>query len=217
VLVSCADAEEQGRDAVRRELADPGSARFGRYTRVGTRACLTVNARDSRGVYTGDRQALLVKAETHGENRPWSPAGMYDEGHHACVARITAGDPQPREPDTGSALPYLAAADPQRGEQLFRKCAACHIAQADGPDGLGPNLWGTIGAPIARRPAYPYSPSLAAKDGTWNWENMDSFLASPRNFAPGTKMTFAGIRTAQDRADLLAWLNRRSHSPLPLP
>ena len=67
------------------------------------------------------------------------------------------------------------------------------------------------------RPGYPYSPALSAKGGTWTWQNMDAWLASPRHFAPGTKMTFAGIRKASDRADLLAWLNRQGHAPLPPP
>jgi cytochrome c len=117
----------------------------------------------------------------------------------------------------GPAAPLLASADPARGAQVFRKCAACHTIDEDGPPGIGPNLWNMMGAPIAARPGYLYSDHLRAKRGTWTWEGMDAWLTNPRLFAPGTKMTFAGLRRAQERADLLVYLNANGDSPLPLP
>ena len=120
-LASCSDPEELGREAVLGALEDPDSARFGRYTRVGTRACLTVNARGPSGAYAGDRQAVLVKAETHGENRPWSVEGFFDEGHHACVARLSAQPKQPESEDIGSALPLVAARARRAGFPEMRR------------------------------------------------------------------------------------------------
>ena len=112
---------------------------------------------------------------------------------------------------------FMAAADPQAGEQVFKKCTACHTINQGGANGTGPNLWGTMGAPVAHVAGFNYSPALKEKGGTWTWEAMDAWIKSPRNFAPGTKMTFAGIGKIEDRANLLAYMNQQGSSPLPLP
>jgi cytochrome c len=112
----------------------------------------------------------------------------------------------------------LAAADPAKGAQQFAKCTACHTIEKGGALKQGPNLWGVMGAAIGKHaPGFPYSPALAGKGGAWDWESMSQWLKSPRDFAPGTKMTFAGLGKAEDRANLLAYLNSQGDSPLPLP
>ena len=112
----------------------------------------------------------------------------------------------------------LQNADPAAGDAVFRKCAACHNATQGGPNGLGPNLWGTMGAPVAHVAGFSYSEALRSKGGSWTWEAMSEWLRSPRAFAPGTKMTFAGLGDPQDRANLMAWLNQQgSNLPLPPP
>ncbi|HEX8215536.1 MAG TPA: cytochrome c family protein [Allosphingosinicella sp.] len=113
---------------------------------------------------------------------------------------------------------FLAAADPGKGEAVFKKCAACHTATPGGPNGLGPNVHGIMGQPVAARPGFAYSDALKSKGGTWDWETMSQWLKSPKAFAPGTKMTFAGLAKPEDRANLLAWLNSQgSNLPLPPP
>ena len=104
---------------------------------------------------------------------------------------------------------YLASADVAKGEQVFKKCAACHNADQGGAHALGPALYGTMGMPIAGHPGYAYSDALKSVGGTWGWENMSAWLASPKKFAPGTKMTFAGLSNPQDRADIMLFLNSR--------
>ena len=112
----------------------------------------------------------------------------------------------------------LAAADPAKGEQTFKKCTACHTINQGGPNGTGPNLWGVVGKPIGKHAAgFPYSPALAGKGGNWDWENLNHWITSPRDFAPGTKMTFAGIGKGEERANVLAYLNTQTDSPMPLP
>ncbi len=112
---------------------------------------------------------------------------------------------------------YLASADPVKGEAVFKKCAACHVAAAGGANGIGPNLWGVLGEPIGKgRGGYAFSEALAGKGGNWDWKSMDEWLSSPRAFAPGTKMTFAGLGDPQDRANLMAYLNKQG-SNLPIP
>jgi cytochrome c len=112
----------------------------------------------------------------------------------------------------------LAGADAAKGEAVFKKCTACHTIAKGGANGTGPNLWGTMGAPIGKHAAgYAYSPALSGKGGNWDWESMSAWLKSPRDFAPGTKMTFAGLGKPEDRANLLAYMNTQGDSPLPLP
>ena len=111
----------------------------------------------------------------------------------------------------------LAAADVGKGAEAFKKCVACHTIEQGGAAKLGPNLWGIMGKPVASIPGFAYSPALKEKGGTWTWEAMNDWIRSPREFAPGTKMTFAGIGKAEDRANLLAYMNAQSGSPLPLP
>ena len=113
---------------------------------------------------------------------------------------------------------YLASADPAAGEQTFKKCAACHNADKGGANQLGPNLWGVLGEPVGKGAAgFAFSEALAGKGGTWNWDNLSEWLANPKKFAPGTKMTFAGLSKPEDRAAVIAFLNAHSDSPLPLP
>jgi cytochrome c len=107
---------------------------------------------------------------------------------------------------------YLATADAAKGEAVFKKCAACHNADTGGANALGPALFGTMGKGVAGHPGFAYSDALKGVGGTWNWDNMSAWLANPKKFAPGTKMTFAGLSNPQDRADLMLWLNSKGGS-----
>jgi len=112
---------------------------------------------------------------------------------------------------------YLAAADPARGEAIFAKCMSCHTINAGGANGIGPNLHGVMGANIGGHAAgFAYSSALTGVGGTWTWEQMDHWLKSPKAFASGTKMTFAGLGKPEDRAALMLYLNSQG-SNLPLP
>ena len=112
---------------------------------------------------------------------------------------------------------YLATADAAKGEAVFKKCTACHVIAAGGANGIGPNLWAVMGAPIGKHaPGFAYSEALKGKGGNWDWKAMDAWLASPRGFAPGTKMTFAGLGSPEDRANVIVYLNKQG-SNLPIP
>jgi cytochrome c len=113
---------------------------------------------------------------------------------------------------------YLASADPAAGEQVFKKCTACHNADKGGANALGPNLWGVLGEPIGKgAQGFAFSPALSGVGGTWNFDNLSQWLSSPKKFAPGTKMTFAGLSNPQDRANVIAFLNAHSDHQQPLP
>ncbi|WP_443970196.1 c-type cytochrome [Sphingobium sp. CR28] len=111
----------------------------------------------------------------------------------------------------------LASADVAAGEKVFAKCAACHTINQGGANGIGPNLYATVGEEIGHgKGGFAFSEALKTKGGTWTFENLDPWLASPRTFAPGTKMSFAGLGNPVDRANLIAYLNAQG-SNLPLP
>jgi cytochrome c len=112
---------------------------------------------------------------------------------------------------------YLAKADVAKGQQTFNKCAACHTVDQGAPNGVGPNLYGVLGEEIGKGRGFAFSPALSGKGGNWSWTSLNEWLTSPKAFAPGTKMTFAGISNPQDRADVIAFLNSKGPSPLPLP
>ena len=113
----------------------------------------------------------------------------------------------------------LAAGDPAAGATVFAKCATCHTVDQGGADGIGPNLWGVLGKPIGKHAAgFAYSSDLAGHGGDWTYENMDAWLKSPKAFASGTKMTFAGLGSAEDRANVILFLRENGGGPaLPEP
>lgn len=111
----------------------------------------------------------------------------------------------------------LAKADPAKGKTVSAKCQTCHSIEKGGPNKIGPDLWGVVGRPVASHAGFSYSDALKKVGGNWDFMKIEHFVTSPRSFAPGTKMTFAGISNTQDRANLLAYLNTQSDSPLPIP
>jgi cytochrome c len=126
-----------------------------------------------------------------------------------------------QEGEGGAAGPslntLLASADVAAGEKIFAKCVACHTIAQGGPNGIGPNLFGTVGEGIGQgKGGFAFSDALKSKGGTWTFDALDHWLASPREFANGTKMSFAGLSKPEDRANVIAYLNAQG-SNLPLP
>ncbi|MCR8548383.1 cytochrome c family protein [Salipiger sp. P9] len=120
----------------------------------------------------------------------------------ACMTLLSAGMALA---DSHGDLP----GDPAAGEKVFRKCKACHAVGEGAEAKTGPVLNGVVGRTIAAEPGFDYSDALKAlseKDGTWTPEELDAFLTKPRDFAKGTKMSFAGLRKDQERADVIAYL-----------
>ena len=111
----------------------------------------------------------------------------------------------------------LARADPERGKNVAKKCVACHTVNRGGKKKLGPNLWGVVGAKQAAREGFKYSRAFAGLDGAWGYAELDAFLASPKTYAPGTRMGFPGVKKPADRADLIAYLRTLADTPPPLP
>ncbi|HYD23943.1 MAG TPA: cytochrome c family protein [Croceibacterium sp.] len=114
-------------------------------------------------------------------------------------------------PDLGT---LLAAADPAKGEAVFAKCTSCHSIAQGGANGIGPNLYGIIGKPLGKHAAgFAYSADLVAHGGTWTYEVLDQWLKSPKGMVPGTKMSFAGLGSDEDRANVIAYLKANGGGP----
>lgn len=99
----------------------------------------------------------------------------------------------------------LASADVGKGARVFNKCKACHKLEA-GANGTGPTLFGVVGRDKGAVDGFGYSATIAEMEGDWTPENLNGFLTSPKNYAPGTTMGFAGLRDVEDRANLIAYL-----------
>lgn len=110
----------------------------------------------------------------------------------------------------------LVLAADKSNNRAFRKCQACHDVTKGGPHKIGPNLWNILGAPPGSKD-FAYSTAMTGKGGVWDYQTLNEFLAAPSKSVPGTKMTFAGIRTAEERAALIAFLRTTADSPTPLP
>lgn len=96
------------------------------------------------------------------------------------------------------------------GEQVFKRCVACHTITKDGANGIGPNLHGVVGRAVASHAGFSYSSALQAKGGHWDAAHLDHFLESPMKYAPGTRMAFAGVIDAADRKALILYLESQS-------
>jgi cytochrome c len=147
------------------------------------------------------------------------PSHLEENAYPVAVAE-SSGESQAAEAveeGVQSILPLLAAADPAKGEKVAKACAACHSFEKGGPNKVGPDLWDVVNRPIASHEGFAYSEALAGIDAQWDYNHLNEFIASPRDYAPGTKMSFGGMRKVQDRADLVAWLRTLSDDPAPLP
>lgn len=127
-----------------------------------------------------------------------------------------AGEPA-EEAAPVDVVAMLGSADPEEGVTVFRKCQACHTVESGGAHKVGPNLWNVLNRPIADADGYSYSGTLQDMEGEWSYQGLSDFLERPRDYAPGTKMSFAGLRDPQDRADVIAYLRSLADSPKPLP
>lgn len=142
-------------------------------------------------------------------------------GYAVEVAENTAGPAEGAETAVEEPIAVrLAAASVENGMKVSRACAACHNFGKGEPNKTGPDLYGIVGHAPAAHEGYAYSTALvefAQANPAWTFEHLDGFLANPKEHVPGTKMGFAGVKKPDDRADLIAYLNSNSDSPLPLP
>ena len=111
----------------------------------------------------------------------------------------------------------LASADANAGKTKIQLCVSCHDFTRGGPNRIGPNLWGVVGRPVAGHAGFAYSPAMKAHGGSWSYDSLFDFLASPARDIPGTKMSFAGLRRPEDRAAVIKYLATLGNNAPPMP
>ncbi|MBV6633689.1 MAG: cytochrome c family protein [Alphaproteobacteria bacterium] len=126
---------------------------------------------------------------------------------------VVASGPTGPEP----ILAMLATADVDAGAGVARACAACHSFDEGGPNRVGPNLYNVVNASKAHLDNYSYSSALAAFEGEWTYEALNKFFYRPKDYVPGTKMNYVGLKDPEDRANLIAYMRSLSGSPVALP
>jgi cytochrome c len=160
---------------------------------------------------------LVVRIATEAIFEPEKPAkpGYVVEGVEETAS--TAGAAAPVEealPDFGTVLP---TADLAAGKSISTRCEQCHDLSKGGPNKIGPNLWNVVGRARGEHPGFSYSAAMLSDHHPWDFEKLFRFLKLPAAFVPGTKMSFAGIRSATDRINLIAYLRTQADSPMAIP
>ena len=117
-------------------------------------------------------------------------------------------------PDFGTVLP---TADANAGKAVSARCEQCHDISKGGPNKIGPELWDIIGRPRATAAGFSFSSAMMADHSAWTYESLFKYLKSPQATVPGTKMSFAGLRSTTDRINLLAFLRTQADTPAPIP
>jgi cytochrome c len=159
-----------------------------------------------------ERADLLAYLNTMGDAKVAYPAPKAVVTAAAVPLAAVAGAAPAASAPTMASL--LASASLEKGATVFKKCATCHSVEKGGPNKTGPNLYGIVGGKHAAVAGYSYSDGAKAKaSDLWTTEHLDAYLTSPRTAVPGTKMAFAGLTKAEDRAAVIVYLNKNSDTP----
>jgi cytochrome c len=160
---------------------------------------------------------LLVVAVSITAGAVFSTEKPAKAGYAIAVQGPASGPSTAAPPPEEPIEKLLASADVTRGENVAKQCQACHTFDKGGPNRTGPNLWGVVGRARGSEAGFNYSAAMKAKGGSWTYDELNKFLTGPRNYIPGTAMTFAGLARPAQRADVIAYLNSLSDNPKPLP
>ena len=136
-------------------------------------------------------QGYLIEIESDEEAEPEAEA---EAGTEAVAEEGTGMEEQ------------LASADIAKGERVFNRCKACHKLEK-GANAVGPSLYGVVGRPVDSVDGFGYSGALEKVVDVWTPEHLDAFLTKPASYAPGTTMGFAGLSKAEDRANVIGYLD----------
>jgi len=169
-----------------------------------------------------DPAVETTETEPVTENTETAPATEAEETATEAVTQTetetaeavteTAQETETTATGGGGFTDLLAAADAKAGKKIFRKCRACHKVE-EGKNGVGPSLWGVIGRDVASIEGFKYSDAMSAKEGNWTADALFTYLEDPKAVVPGTKMKFAGVKDAQDRVNVIIYLNEADGTP----
>ena len=132
-----------------------------------------------------------------------------------AVASTTASETNSESSGTENIMALFASVSASDGAKVFSKCKACHSIAKGGGNKIGPALWGVLGRKAGAFPDYKYSKAMASHGKSWSFEEMNGFLINPKGWIKGTKMSYAGLKNAKDRAALILYMNENTDNPLP--
>ena len=132
------------------------------------------------------------------------------------TASTTTTEKNSEDIDSGNIMTLFASTSVDDGAKVFKKCTACHSIAQGGGNKIGPTLWGVLGRKAGSVSNYKYSKAMVAYGKPWSFEKMNSFLIKPKDWVKGTKMSFAGLKNAKERAAVILFMNKNTNSPLPL-
>jgi cytochrome c len=155
----------------------------------------------------------LVAEKVYEPEIPAKP-GYVVEGVVESPAGGAAAVVEEAMPDWGT---VLASADVAAGKTISTKCEQCHNLAKGGPNMIGPNLYSVVDRVRGSHPGFAYSAAFKGKPGNWTYDELFKFLKSPGSYIPGTKMSFAGLRSDKDRINLIAYLRSNADAPAAIP
>ncbi len=160
---------------------------------------------------------LILLAVHLASDAIFASAAPAKPGYEIAVKETPASGKAAAAPKAAPIETLLASASIERGTQVAKQCSICHnLGKGQGAK-VGPDLYDVVGRPVASEPGFNYTAALKAKGGNWTFDALNTWLTSPSADVPGTAMTFAGLSSEKQRADVIAYLNSNSDKPLPLP
>ena len=156
----------------------------------------------------------LVAEHVYEAEVPAKPGYVVEGVVEEAAPGAAAAPAEEAMPDWGT---VLASADVAAGKAVSVKCEQCHDLAKGGPNKIGPNLYAVVDRARGSHPGFDYSSAMKGKPGNWTYDELFKFVKAPGVYIPGTKMSFAGIKSANDRINLIAFLRSNADSPAALP
>jgi cytochrome c len=160
---------------------------------------------------------LITLALNIGAGAIFAPEKPAKPGYEIAVKEKASSDKPAAKAPEQPIEALLASASVEKGQATAKQCQACHTLEKGGPNRVGPNLWNIVGSDRGEGRGFNFSAAMKAKGGKWTFDELNKFLTNPREYIPGTAMTFAGLSRESQRADVIAFLDTLSDSPVPLP
>ena len=140
----------------------------------------------------------------------------YQVASVTTAASSTSGETNSVSSDSENIMALFASTSAVEGAKVFKKCTTCHSITEGGGNKIGPALWGVLGRQTGSISDYKYSKAMVTYGKIWSFEEMNGFLIKPKDWVKGTKMSFAGLKNAKDRAAIILFFNENTNNPLPL-